>query len=63
MLQKHSKLTSAGFQHSAFTFLFYNMMLEATAYQSLYEKQVITSGVTSKYVFERERQFTDKKVA
>lgn len=34
-------------------------MPEATAYQNLYEKQVITGIVILKSIFERERQFSD----
>lgn len=53
------QLSSARFQSSVFTFLFYNKMPEAAAYQNLHEKQVITGVVILKTIFEREKQFID----
>lgn len=56
------QLSSGRFQNSAFIFLFYNFVPEATAYQNLNKKQVITGGVILKSIFERERQFTDRNL-
>lgn len=53
-----NQLSSAGFQNSAFAFLFYNMMPEATAYQNLYEKETITGVVILKSIFERDNSLT-----